>query len=213
MPSPTISTSPGSARRTAPPRHGPSIIFCGSTGALPLPSRARKVRWIASGVSSAPRVTSATIAGQMPPEGCFSPAWKRSVGRRRQIAGRARRDRSRPASRRPASRTARWRARPRCAWRRRDPAGASATAARRASAGADRVPSTGRATGARRSPAPGRSRHGSGPAPCRRRRADRQARLAVVMGRAARHPAAARLAPAEGLGDGLSGDHGGAASG
>ena len=79
MPSPTISTSPGSARRTAPPRQGPSIIFCGSTGALPLPSRARKVRWIASGVPSAPRVTSATIAGQMPPEGCFRPAWKRSA--------------------------------------------------------------------------------------------------------------------------------------
>ncbi len=51
MPSPTISTSPGSASRTAPPRHGPSIIFCGSTGALPPPSRARKVRWIASGVA------------------------------------------------------------------------------------------------------------------------------------------------------------------
>ena len=45
----------------------------------PTPSRARKVRWIANGASSTPRVTSATIAGQMPPEGCFRPAWKRSV--------------------------------------------------------------------------------------------------------------------------------------
>src|ERR1700677_633669 len=44
IPSPTISTSPGSARRTAPPRHGPNIIFCGSTGAFPPPSRARYVR-------------------------------------------------------------------------------------------------------------------------------------------------------------------------
>jgi hypothetical protein len=25
-------------------------------------------------------VTSATIAGQMPPEGCFSPTWKRMEG-------------------------------------------------------------------------------------------------------------------------------------
>jgi hypothetical protein len=32
--------------------------------------------------------------------------------------------------------------------------------------------------------------------------ADRQARLAIVMGRAARHPPAARLSPAKGLGDG-----------
>ena len=30
--------------------------------------------------SSTPRVTSATIAGQKPPEGCFSPAWKRRAG-------------------------------------------------------------------------------------------------------------------------------------
>ena len=33
MPSPTISRSPGRRSRTAPPRQGPSIIFCGSTGA------------------------------------------------------------------------------------------------------------------------------------------------------------------------------------
>jgi len=79
MPSPTISTSPGEARRTTPPRQGPSIIFAGSTGALPTPSRARKVRWIARSVSSPPRITSATIAGQMPLEGCLSPAWKRSI--------------------------------------------------------------------------------------------------------------------------------------
>jgi hypothetical protein len=80
MPSPTISTSPGSARRTAPPRQGPSIIFCRSTGAFPLLSRARKARWVASGVSLDPRVKSVTIAGQIPPEGCVSPAWNRSVG-------------------------------------------------------------------------------------------------------------------------------------
>ncbi len=38
--------------------------------------------------------------------------------------------------------------------------------------------------------------------------AGRQARHAIVMGRAARHPAAARLSPSEGLGDGLSGHSG-----
>src|SRR6516225_6617260 len=50
MPSPTIKRSLGSARQTAPPRQGPSIIFCGSTGALLKPSRARNVRWTANGV-------------------------------------------------------------------------------------------------------------------------------------------------------------------
>src|SRR5262249_23184835 len=65
---------------TAPPRQGPSIIFCGCNGALLRPSCARKVRWIASGVSSRPRVTSATIAGQLLPDGCFSLGWKRSLG-------------------------------------------------------------------------------------------------------------------------------------
>src|SRR5262249_29936789 len=80
MPSPTRSTSLGLARRTAPPRHGPSIIFCGLTGAFPAPSRVRKVRWRASGLSSKPRVTSATITGQMPPDGCLKAAWKRNVG-------------------------------------------------------------------------------------------------------------------------------------
>ena len=35
---------PGAPRRTTPPRQGPSIIFAGLTGALPPPSRARKVR-------------------------------------------------------------------------------------------------------------------------------------------------------------------------
>ena len=34
---------------------------------------------MASGVSSDPRVTGATIAGQMPPDGCFNPLWKRRV--------------------------------------------------------------------------------------------------------------------------------------
>ena len=51
----------------------------GRPAPCPPPSRARKVRWIASGVPSAPLVTSATIAGQIPPEGCFRPAWKRSA--------------------------------------------------------------------------------------------------------------------------------------
>jgi hypothetical protein len=54
MPSPTISTSPCTPRRTALPRQGPSIIFCGLTGALLWPSRARKVRWIAVGALSTP---------------------------------------------------------------------------------------------------------------------------------------------------------------
>ena len=73
MPSPIISGRDGSAfaRGTTPPRHGPSIIFCGSTGALPLPSRARKVRWIACGVASLPFITNATIAGHPRPAGCF----------------------------------------------------------------------------------------------------------------------------------------------
>ena len=52
----------------------PSIIFCGGIGAFPPPSRARYVRWIATGVPPAPFVTSATIVGQIPPEGCFRPA-------------------------------------------------------------------------------------------------------------------------------------------
>jgi hypothetical protein len=43
------------------------------TALCPHHPRIRKVRWIASGVPSAPRVTSATIAGQKPPEGCFRP--------------------------------------------------------------------------------------------------------------------------------------------
>ena len=38
IPSPTIKSSPRG--QAAPPRQGPSIIFCGSTGALPKPSTA-----------------------------------------------------------------------------------------------------------------------------------------------------------------------------
>ena len=45
----------------------------------------------------APCVTSATIAGQMAPEGCFNPAWKRKSGGRRQIRARASADRFRLA--------------------------------------------------------------------------------------------------------------------
>jgi hypothetical protein len=37
-------------------------------------SAARKVRWIAAGVPSEPRVTSVTIAGHLLPDGCFNPA-------------------------------------------------------------------------------------------------------------------------------------------
>jgi hypothetical protein len=73
-PSPIISRSVASARRTAPPRQGPSIILDRSTGAFPPPSSARNVRWIATGVPSEPRVTSATIAGHLPPDGCRNPA-------------------------------------------------------------------------------------------------------------------------------------------
>jgi hypothetical protein len=80
MLSPIISKSPGGPSRTAPPRHGPSIIFAGSTGAFALPSTARKVRWMPVGLPFLPHVTSATIAGQTPPEECFSPAWKRTEG-------------------------------------------------------------------------------------------------------------------------------------
>ena len=54
-----------------------SIIFCGSTGALPDPSGARNVLWMPTGVSSAPRVTTAIIAGQRTPAGCFSEGWNR----------------------------------------------------------------------------------------------------------------------------------------
>jgi len=78
----TLSPSRYVSSRTAPPRQGPSIIFAGSTGAFPLPSPARNVRWIPIGLPSSPSVTSATIAGQTPPVGCFSPAWKRNVGGR-----------------------------------------------------------------------------------------------------------------------------------
>ena len=44
MPSPIISGLDVGAKRTAPPRHGPSIIFGGETGALLRPSRASQVR-------------------------------------------------------------------------------------------------------------------------------------------------------------------------
>ena len=38
-----------------------------------------------SAIRSAPCVTSATIAGQTPPEGCFRPAWKRRARRSRKV--------------------------------------------------------------------------------------------------------------------------------
>ena len=43
------------------------IIFAGSTGAFAVPSAARKVRWIATGVPSRPSVTSATLKPLLEP--------------------------------------------------------------------------------------------------------------------------------------------------
>ena len=86
MPSPTISTSLGSARRTAPPRHGPSIIFGGWTRGFACATITHKV----SAVNHerrrcrSPRrfVTSATITGQMPPEGVFQAGMEAECRRR-----------------------------------------------------------------------------------------------------------------------------------
>ena len=193
---------PGWARRTTPPRHGPSIIFCGSTGALPAPSRARKVRWIASGVPSTPFVTSATIAGQMPPEGCFNPGWKRrsleagtyeparaqiccdrrSFGRCGRLPDRQRRLAALQARRRSGSSETR-------SWRLR---------AKRPKASVSS--SKGRVREEWRSRRADRIRHGSARAPCRLcHRADRKARLAIVMRRTARHPVAPTLRPPRAL--------------
>ena len=80
MPSPTISTSPGSAKAhhaaaTGAEHHLRRIdrrlaaAVAGEKGAVDGDRRAIR-----------PRVTSATIAGQTPPEGCFSRAWKRIAG-------------------------------------------------------------------------------------------------------------------------------------
>src|SRR4051794_21881919 len=44
---------------------------------LPLPSRSRNVRWMPIGLSSTPRVTNATIAGQTVSDGCVKAAWNR----------------------------------------------------------------------------------------------------------------------------------------
>src|SRR6266566_3418468 len=44
MPSAIISRVPTGLSRTAPPRQGPSIVFCGLTGALPPLSRDKNVR-------------------------------------------------------------------------------------------------------------------------------------------------------------------------
>ena len=76
-PSPNNNGSPsiGSARRTTPPLHGPSDIFCScfSTCALPLPLQARKVRCIPpTGAPVLGLVGSAMIAGKYCPFGCTS---------------------------------------------------------------------------------------------------------------------------------------------
>ena len=70
------------ARQGARRRHG--MGRASSSADRPAPCRRHRGRGRCGGSpaasSSAPLVTSATIAGQMPPEGCFRPAWKRSVG-------------------------------------------------------------------------------------------------------------------------------------
>ena len=206
MPSPTISTSPGSASRTAPPRQGPSIIFCGSTGALPAAvagkegavDRERRVVRAARHQRHHRRPDAARGMLQTGMEA-------KRVGWR-QMRCRARRDRSRPAFRLPASQIARWRARPRCAWRRRDRACARSDV-RRAHA-RERGPFSAHRP---RDRSAAMTRSWSQPAwqrtstlPSSASRIERLG-VAVVMRRAACHPAAAGLAPAEGLGDGLSG--------
>ena len=131
-----------------------------------------------------------------------------SAARRGPAGGcRARRDRSRPAFPVPAWRIARWRVRPRFAWCRLDRA-----CARRARGGpcakADGGPSLAHRPRPRSA---AMTRSWSQPAwQCTSTLpssdiSDRKARRAVVMRRAPRRPAAARLASAEGLGDGFSG--------
>ena len=207
MPSPTISTSPrrGEPHRAAAARTEHHLLridrrlaaaVAGKEGAV---DRERR----AVGAARHQRHHRRPDAAR----GMLQPGMEAERRRRSEDAGRARRDRSRPACRQPASRTARWRARPRCAWRRRDPAGRSAAAR-----GADRTDAA-RPFSAHRAARPQRRDDpllvAAGVAAHQHLAVvgvtDRQARLAIVMGRAARHPAAADLAPAEGLGDGLSG--------
>ena len=191
MPSPTISTSPAAASRTAPPRHGPSIIFCGSTGALPDPSWARKVRWIARW-----RIVN-TARHQR--HHCWPDAARRVLqtgmeaqrGRRRAMKA-ARGEIS--LDQRAISRLSRLpdgERGSRCAWPSRS-GWLVAVGSARSAYGCGPFSATDHATAEQRLPAPGRSPRGSGPEPCRPRQPDRKARLTVVMSRTARHPAAAR---------------------
>ena len=156
---------------------------------------------------SAPCVTSATIAGQMPPEGCFRPGWKRrrvgggrSMPREREI-GLDRRSLGRlgglPDGERRLAAPGVVGSGLRSTGVRR---GACAKASRATAVGPQAALSKGGDHSRWSQPAWQRT---STLPSCRV--ADRKARRAIVMRRAARHPAAARLAPAEGLGDGFSG--------
>ena len=72
---------PNGRRPSALRRHGKgrSIIFDGLTAAFPLPSWVMYVLWTASGAPSQPRITKATMVGQLPPDGCFKLPLKRKV--------------------------------------------------------------------------------------------------------------------------------------
>ena len=207
MPSPTMSTSPGSP---AAPRHRDRDRASSSvdrSAPFHSPSRARKVRWIASGVPSTPFVTSATIAGQMPPEGCFRPVWKRTDWRQRNGDPTRAKIGCRPAFPRPVSMPARWQAPPACAARRHD-------RCRNAAPECLACGAIGRCIGLRspisrapeapRSPHAGHIRHGIARAHCRpwHRRSRGWVRDPHAPGNA---PSSRRRPPpAEGPGDGFS---------
>ena len=207
MPSPTISTSPGSPRRTAPPRQGPSIIFAGSTGALPLAVAGEE-----GAVNGDRRAVDAARHQRHhcrpdAARGMLQAGVEAQSRRSRQGRAHASGDRSRPAFPRPRAMPARCERRlgalqgvgvgfsaSRCLAL----AGESPEASARSSA-------TGRAPEARRSRRADRSRHGSARAPCRplRRRSRGSACDRHAPGSAP--SSCARAAPAEGLGDGFSG--------
>ena len=176
----------------------------------PAPCRHRRGQERCGGLRAARRRRRAspapTIAGQMPPEGCFSPGWKRNR-RGRQRRARASADMSRPAFPRPTLGRARSPAPPCCASA--SASGSSETRSWRSRAKRpERLP--GRLPKAARAKdgdhvaliATGMAAHEHLAIPAR---ADRKARLAILMRRAARHPCCARAAPAKGFGDGFSG--------
>ena len=88
-------------------RHRRGMDRASSSPARPAPCRCHRGRETcgecAIGLPSAPRVTSATIAGQTPPEGCFRPAWKRIEGGAGMVERARSRDRFRPAFPRPVA--------------------------------------------------------------------------------------------------------------